>query len=214
MPYATFEGALDSDRYPLDFHMIDKPKEFSQKVGTHEMPSNIYRQEMELKHNINVQSRARNSGGPAPYAADYSAAGDAKYSKDFVLQAKPKADSEPTGKVGAQGAFDPSVYLSQRAANQEMGELTRAKRFGAGQDPSHSAPFATSDAFNSLRQKEYYHAKPKKQDSDPGGKESYTQQDFDPAPYEEQLRENVGHQHDSTQRSFVGSGNILAPGAP
>ena len=40
----------------------------------------------------------------------------------------------------------------------------------------------------------------------------WSQQEFDPAPYSEQLRTNQSHQVESTQRNFVGSGNIMSFG--
>ena len=39
----------------------------------------------------------------------------------------------------------------------------------------------------------------------------YSAVDFDPAPYAAQLVLNQSNQQQSTQRNFVGSGNILAP---
>lgn len=101
------------------------------------------------------------SGGPTPFAADYSAPGGTAYPKDFVLLAK--REREPTGKVGNMEAWDNEVYTSQRATNAAIHEQTRLKKFGQpGMDASHGAPFATSDAFDDLRRRDYYHAKPKK----------------------------------------------------
>ncbi|KAI8477499.1 MAG: hypothetical protein J3K34DRAFT_3166 [Monoraphidium minutum] len=203
-PFAEGDG-----RYPLDFHMLGKPGSIMGKVGTQEISNDYYREQSELRHAVDVESRARNSGGPTPYASDSTEpfGGGAPARAAGAHPSHP----EPTCKIGAAGGFDADVYARQRAANQEVQQQSRTKKFGAGADASHGAPFATSDSYDELRRRDYYHAKPRREDGSAAGK-PYSQQSFDPAPYNEQIRRNQSLAVEGTHKSFVGSGDILAHG--
>jgi len=189
------------------------------KVGTETIDNSIYREQYEMNHIIDAQSRAKNSGGPAPFASDYVCppdGGATRYPHDFVLQPRER-DHEPTGKVGKLAAFDPEVYANQRAANHELAEARRVKTFGSAfwvhwsvvmgwgggcarqcvhicvdvvvhactliessscslanpdlpNPRTAGTPFATSNQFDELRRRDYYHAKPKKGGVTPGAK--------------------------------------------
>lgn len=171
----------------------------------------------------------------SPFAADWvpPPGGAPAYPSDFVLPARDRA-REPTGKVGALQAFDPSVYAGQIAANQAVSEAVARKLGGGG------APFATSTGFDELRRRDYYHPKQKKADGVGGGKvrggreggwgrpligrsgthgptcprprlpaKPMPQPEFDAAAYTARLRENQEIQTESTHKKYVGSGNVL-----
>lgn len=207
LPFATMAGAPDGDRYPdpQDFHLVEKPAAIMGKVGTQEISSDVYRRQMEMNITAGVQSRMRNSGGPSPYAADYQAPpADPAAAAGFAHLHRTK---DTTGKVGEHGGFGAEVYAA--ASN---GAHTRAvlKKFGAGVDANQCAPFATDSEFDEHRRRDYYHAKAKKGQGEPAAKPN-SERSFDPSPYSQQLPNNHGHQIESTQRSFSGSGNIFAP---
>ncbi|GBF88561.1 hypothetical protein Rsub_01276 [Raphidocelis subcapitata] len=204
VPFATYvagPGASPLEGFPADFHLIGKAKGFSDKVGTQAIDASIYKESYDEKHAIDVASRVRNAGG-APYAADWAPPGGASaYPSEFVLPARDR-EREPTGKVGALAAFDPSVYAGQRAANQAVSEAVARKLGSSG------APFATSTGFDELRRRDYYHPKQKKVDGAADGK-PWSQPDFDAGAYAAQLRTNQDLQEESAHKKFVGSGNVL-----
>lgn len=210
-PFATSDGALAAEQYGHeDFHLLHKARSFADKVGTTDFGSDVYSEQTQMRRAADAQARSRN-GGAAPYAADMSGEDANPYTLGFTLPGRElgvgtKPEWQPTDKVGHAAEFDPEVYRGQLAANAELAELTWAKKLGA----SRSAPFATSDAFDELRRRDYYHAKPKRCDTGAEGK-PYSKQTFDPAIYTAQRAENSATQAASALRRF-GSGNILAQG--
>lgn len=109
-----------------------------------------------------VQAHTRRAGWAAPSACPRCSSGAraaALTSRLCVCMARPS--QFPL--AGTQTLSRPFRLIARAHVYATLGRL----RGAAGAEPSRSAPFATSDGFDELRRRDYYHAKskPKGQDS-------------------------------------------------
>lgn len=207
VPFATAEGA--SDAFPADFHPIEKKTTVTGKAAADAFDPQVYLNNRADNVRNMAESKMRNrGGGESPYATQEGDGRAAAFaSKSFHKQEGQKALPE---KIGTNVDFDPEVYRKSRADHMQQQEESRVRNRGAGAGApgGGSCPFATSDnaEYKQQWQRTDYHAKqgPKSYADKIGGDKS-----FDPTVYSNALATNRQNQADSSQRNFVGSGNIL-----
>ncbi|WIA34179.1 hypothetical protein OEZ86_012537 [Tetradesmus obliquus] len=207
-PFAVAEAP--SDVYPSDFHLVTRMKqEVTGKAGADGFDSRVYlANRLENKTNMS-ESKTRNySGAGTPYAMhDVDQA--SMYTRNghsFHMQEPGKQMAE---KIGAATTFDAEVYRQSILdhAQQQQASKQRNCGSGAGAAGGGSCPFATSDEFKQQWQREDYHPKAAgKAFADKVGSE----RTFDAGVYSKAAEVNRQQQAASSQRNFVGGGDILA----
>eukprot|EP00877_Chromochloris_zofingiensis_P004204 jgi/Chrzof1/13785/Cz08g12110.t1 len=129
--YEEHDGhhGLDSkpqeDVFHRDFHLIRPNRELADKVSAAKFGNEVYRANRLANQHTQQQTHAKQySGNPGAGAAPF-ATFEAGYEQDAgqparVYHARKKPQEQFTGKIGAEGTFDPRVYAANISANQQQ----------------------------------------------------------------------------------------------
>lgn len=210
-PFATAEA--ESETYPADFHMIARKQDVTDKAGKGGFDQAVYLANRAANAENLAHSKARNNAGDTPYSLHGLDASAGFVTKEYHMQQvqKPLPD-----KIGAASTFDSEAYRQSLADKMTLQQELKEKRHGSaaqeggsGGNSGSSCPFATAsgDEVAQQWQRSNYHAKsqPKSMADKVGADKT-----FEPSVYSHNIQVNKQQQADSLQRSYVGSGDILA----